>query len=322
MNIPVVVRIDRSWDEPAWQTADFRPALSCAALLSWIMEPPPVDAGVPAPIIKIVSEVAASMGPVAFRLFFPEDMPTGIRRLAPAKPALPVRICQRLTRRWPADLAVALDPAGVAELFSRDWQLQGQTALVLQGDTPTDETLGRLRQTRDWSRGGFPADARLLIAPAVDGDGILFAAASAEVLGTALGILTRAFQHAGETVDWGTAPGSDRPAMEIAINRHVDASEPDEHGFHEYHYEYDILEFSRTGRTYIVRSYADTPDRAAFLSCREGDESHLLGPADLIHPLLVEAVDYLHATGKTTLERLSASDGYVPLEVATIPTPD
>uniref|UniRef100_A0A9E8A1F0 Uncharacterized protein n=1 Tax=Bosea sp. NBC_00436 TaxID=2969620 RepID=A0A9E8A1F0_9HYPH len=203
MNIPVVIRIDRSWNEATWQTTEFRPAFSCAALLSWGVEPPPVDAGVPAPIIKIVSEVAASIGPVAFRLFFPEDLHTGIRRLPLSKPALPVRVYQRLTRSWPAELALSFDSDGVAELFSQDWQLQGQTALVLLGDTPTDGTLGRLRETRDWSRGDFPAEARLLIAPAVDGNGILFAAASADELGTALGMLARAFEHAGMTVDWG-----------------------------------------------------------------------------------------------------------------------
>jgi hypothetical protein len=101
--------------------------------------------------------------------------------------------------------------------------------------------------------------------------------------------------------------------MKVVISHHVDASEPDEQGFHDYHYEYDIYRFSFAERCYVVRSYCDQPGRADFLSCQEGSESRLVGPRDLADPLLAGAVDYLRAAGKTSFERLG-TEGYVPLE--------
>lgn len=314
-----VIRIRRFWDEALFQTAASRPARSAVVLLTWTMDPPPVDAGVPPPVIEIVSQVAASLGAAAFRLFYPEDLPAGLRRVPSARPLLPVRIYQRLTRTWPAEIAIAMDATAVAELFLQDWEMQGQTALVLRTGSPTDETLGHLGRLRDWRGVDFPADARLLIAPAVDGDGILFAAASARELTDILDTLQQTFERAGLIV-WGDATERDLPAMEVAISHHIDASEPDAEGFHEYHYEYDIYEFSRAGRSYAARSYIDTADRAAFLSRLEGGQERLLEPADLVDPLLVEAVDYLHAAGKTKLDRLTKTEGYVPLEVTAAPS--
>jgi hypothetical protein len=306
------VRVQRTWDSALSRTAESRPDFSAAVLLTWSMEKPAVDAGVPAPVAGIVSRVAASMGPVAFRLFFAEDLPAGIRRLPAPRAWPPVRLWQRLTRSWPAELAVADDASGAAEMFSQDWELQGQLALVLGDGGAGETTLDRLRRARDWRGAGFPADARLLIAPAVDGDGILLAAAGAAALDRALDLLLAAFETAGIPIHG----GDDAPdGMEIETSHHVDASEPDAQGFHDYHYEYDIHRFSRAGRTYFARSYVDQPGRAAFLSCLEGGESRMLESDDLIHPLLVAAADHLRGAGMTMLERLGAA-GYAPLEMA------
>ena len=309
---PLTVRIHRAWDASLFRTAESRPEFSAAALLTWSMDPPPVDSGVPAPVIEIVSRVAASMGPVAFRLFFPEDAPAGIRRLPAPKPWAPVRLWRRLTRSWPAEIAVAEDASGAAELFSQDWELQGQLALALGDGGASNETLDRLRRARDWRGAGFPPDARLLIAPAVDGDGILLAAAGGAALDQALDLLLRAFDQADIPVHG----DDDAPdGMEIETSHHVDESEPDAQGFHDYHYEYDIHRFSRAGRTYLARSYVDEPGRAAFLSCVDGGESRMLESEDLIHPLLVAAADHLRGAGLPTLDRLGAA-GYAPLEMA------
>lgn len=176
------------------------------------MDPLPTDAGVPAPVIDVVSRVAASLGAVAFRLFFQEDLPEGVRQVPAVRPFLPVRIYQRLTRSWPADVAIATEAAGVAELFLQDWELQGQTALVLRTGALSDETMGHLRRLRDWRGVGFPADARLLIAPAVDGEGILLAAASVRELAEIISRLRQAFEQAGLAVE------DDPPVMETAAN--------------------------------------------------------------------------------------------------------
>jgi hypothetical protein len=196
----ISVRIDRSWDTALFQTEDLTPEHCTAVLLTWEMEPPPIDAGVPAPLVEIVSRIASEMGPVAFRLFFPENLPASLAVFPAPRPWWPVRLYRRLTRTWPADLAIARDATAAEELFSQDWALQGQTALVLNDVNASGKTLDRLRQVRDWRGSGFPEDVRLLIAPAVDGDGILFAAGSAPEIEEALGSLLRACRVAGLSI--------------------------------------------------------------------------------------------------------------------------
>ncbi|PNS08726.1 hypothetical protein Lysil_0355 [Lysobacter silvestris] len=200
MRVFPIIHISRSWNEHTSRTAESRPARSAAVLLTWTMDPPAIDAGVPVPIIDVVAHVATTSGTVAFRLFFAEDLPAGIKRVPMVRPPLPERIYQRLTHTWPANIAIAMDAPGVAELFAQDWQLQGQTALVLRDSALTDDTLEHLRRLRDWRGVDFPADACLLIAPAVDGDGILFAAASAQELAGVVSALRQAFEEAGLTV--------------------------------------------------------------------------------------------------------------------------
>jgi hypothetical protein len=200
-------------------------------------------------------------------------------------------------------------------MFSQHWQLQGQLALVLRDNNPNEKTLHRLRHARDWRDGRLPQDVHLLIAPAVDGDGILLATASAAEMDQAVGLLLQAFEDAGLSCRGDAAPGAEPTEMDITVSHHVDASEPDAQGFYEYHYEYDVYRFSRAGRTYIARSYVDEPQSAAFLSCLEGSESRLLSSADLVHPLLVAAVDHLRGIGKAALDRLAEPEGYVALEV-------
>ncbi|OCP16105.1 MULTISPECIES: hypothetical protein [unclassified Ensifer] len=107
--------------------------------------------------------------------------------------------------------------------------------------------------------------------------------------------------------------------MRVDVSHHIDASAPDAEGFYDYHYEYDIYRFSEGGKAYVVRSYIEEGDRAAIVSCLDGETSRLLGPADLTDPLLIEAVAYLRGVGKTTLDWLTA-DGYVPLEPRAAPT--
>lgn len=190
-------RIDRSWDEAQFRTAELRPRHSEAALLTWTLEPPAIDAGVPASIVEIVSEVAASLGPVAFRIFFPVDLPAGIEMHPAPKAWFPVALYRRLTRTWPADVAVATEATAAAEMFSQDWQLQGQIAVVLDSEGLPDETLERLRTARNWDDVPFPKGVHLLLAPAVDGDGILLATDSASGMDQVLELLSQAAAKLG-----------------------------------------------------------------------------------------------------------------------------
>lgn len=98
--------------------------------------------------------------------------------------------------------------------------------------------------------------------------------------------------------------------MKVDVSHHVDASEPDAEGLHDYHYEYDIFTFS-DGTTWLAaRAYADEPQRAAFMT----SNSHALTVQDLHHPLFVEAVAYLRAAGKRELSWFCASESrYIPI---------
>jgi hypothetical protein len=100
-------------------------------------------------------------------------------------------------------------------------------------------------------------------------------------------------------------------AMHVERSHHVDASEPDEAGLHEYHYEYDIYSFSDGVRCITARSYADQPSEAHFLGIEVRGKSRLMVDRDISQPLFLSALEYLQAQGKTDLRWLSGrGNGY------------
>ena len=92
--------------------------------------------------------------------------------------------------------------------------------------------------------------------------------------------------------------------MKVEVSHHIDASEPDAQGFHDYHYEYDIFTFSDGDVSFLARAYTDQPNEASFMARHVADRRHLLTERDLQNPLLLEAQDYLRAAGKTDLNWL------------------
>jgi len=85
----------------------------------------------------------------------------------------------------------------------------------------------------------------------------------------------------------------------------LDASEPDEAGFHEYHYEYYIYQFSDGEESFFARSYSDKPHEAHFLNTEKSGRPRPLTNKDLDSPLFLEAQAYLRQAGKTALSWLS-----------------
>src|SRR5690606_9098530 len=106
----ITVRILYQWDEASSQTASFRPAGSHVALIDWTVLPLPTDESVPDSVMKAVAQTAISMGKLAFRLFFKEPLSNGVT-VHPAPQAwIGKRVLERLTRTWPADIAIASTP--------------------------------------------------------------------------------------------------------------------------------------------------------------------------------------------------------------------
>lgn len=99
--------------------------------------------------------------------------------------------------------------------------------------------------------------------------------------------------------------------MHIEPTHHVDASEPDEAGMHEYHYEYDVSRFSDDVICFTVRSYADEPAEAHFLGVTVRGHSRMMVDSDLEQPLFFSALAYLQANGKSDVRWLSGrGNGY------------
>lgn len=106
--------------------------------------------------------------------------------------------------------------------------------------------------------------------------------------------------------------------MRVERDRLIDASEPDEHGDYEYHYEYDIYRFIDGSECLVARSYTDEPDEAHFLRIEQNGHYRLMMDADLAHPLLIAALDYLRTEGKLHFRWLSGrGNGYE--SVPTVP---
>jgi hypothetical protein len=105
--------------------------------------------------------------------------------------------------------------------------------------------------------------------------------------------------------------------IRVSIDHHVDASDIDAEGMHDWHYEYDVYRFSRGWRSFVARGYMDEPGKIAFLSCEVevfGFYRHrLLSSADLKSSLFGAAVAHLQGLGMTSFDRLTKA-GYVSIE--------
>ncbi|MGH8811994.1 MAG: hypothetical protein ACREXO_08315 [Advenella sp.] len=193
----IFVQILYKWDEASKQTANLRPVNSTAALLTWTVLPLPTDECVPEPIMRAVTETATTSGTLAFRLLFNVDLPDGLTVHPAPRAWFGRRVVEGLLRCWPANIATAITPHAAIEMFFQNWHLQDQAALVQRNDTLSHQSMDHLRRARDWRRHDFPADARVLIAPAVDGEGVLFVAADVHELEGVLLAVTDRLRVAG-----------------------------------------------------------------------------------------------------------------------------
>jgi hypothetical protein len=96
--------------------------------------------------------------------------------------------------------------------------------------------------------------------------------------------------------------------MKVETSHHIDASEPDEHGMHDWHYEYDMFLFTDDNLRLAARSYSDTPHEAHFIGL-ERKHKQLNIADEFGQPLMLFAIAYLRSVGKTELNFL-AVNGY------------
>jgi hypothetical protein len=97
--------------------------------------------------------------------------------------------------------------------------------------------------------------------------------------------------------------------MEVEKTHRIDKSEPDEKGFCDYYYEYDLYELSEENSALVARSYIDTPTEVHFLRIVSGPTWEGFSKKHRRLPLFDKAVEFLRREGKTTI-RFVGRKGY------------
>lgn len=106
--------------------------------------------------------------------------------------------------------------------------------------------------------------------------------------------------------------------MHVERVHHIECSEPDNAGMHEYYYEYDMYYFTDGPLSLSVRCYTDEPDEGSFMGIEVDGEARALEVADLKRPMLLEAMSHLRTEGKVTFTWFSGI-GYEPIRVKPLP---
>ena len=85
---------------------------------------------------------------------------------------------------------------------------------------------------------------------------------------------------------------------QVSCEHIVDHHAPTKPGDIGYHYDYVLYRFKQHGRELLARSYADTAERASFLSLTVSGVARSLNASDLRETLVQQAVVHLQLLGK------------------------
>lgn len=194
------IKIERNWDGKVMQTEELLPRGSPAVLLGYTLDLVTDEGGLAAVVAAALARGLTEYGVVAGR-WFDEDV-SGFpdAELWPPPKGNPLgRLVERVRNTWPSPVVTSRSVEVVLELLDRGWEMQYQALLVLDAAQPgnRNEAVRALSVLRDWREFRFAEPVRALVAPGVDGDFILVAAASEERLGGLLDCLARSFRGAG-----------------------------------------------------------------------------------------------------------------------------
>jgi hypothetical protein len=161
---PPVLEIRRQFDANAWQVTSPGPPSGATVLLTWTVEPEPVDAGVPPAILAVLGEAFAALGPCWFA---GDD--------GSAAPVATVRLRRGISSRkspiFRVDRASALSAA--FDSGAHNWSLGAQWIVIGAGDSAADDQIVDVIHTllEDWQLpGDWPAEVSAIIQAGVDGD--------------------------------------------------------------------------------------------------------------------------------------------------------
>jgi hypothetical protein len=163
MSSTATIEVRRRFDSRSWQVAARGPASAPALLVTWQVQPEPVDAAVPPLIQAVLAEALCSLGPC----WFAGDLGSG----APvATLSLRRGLSLRQAAIFRAERAAELLPA--FEAGAHDWSMAAQWIVVASGPSKVADVLPLVEVLlRDWKLpADWPDEVPLIVQAGVDGD--------------------------------------------------------------------------------------------------------------------------------------------------------
>jgi hypothetical protein len=111
----VTSEVCREWDGHLLRTSYLRPQDSVAVLISYRLDPWPVDSGMPPIVAEVFGRTLPRFGMIAGR-WLGRALPHGELQFLPVNHPLLRRIVWRLTGQWLADLVLTRSPATTIDL--------------------------------------------------------------------------------------------------------------------------------------------------------------------------------------------------------------
>lgn len=161
----------------------------------WRVEPWPVEAGMPEPVMAALADALAETGPVAGHW---DGAPPPHATLFPTPRRGRVRrVWDRLVGRWVSDVLVSDRPAAIALLIELGWANESQVLLMLEPGRDPSPAVALLAARRDWREVMLPQMVRAILLPGSDGDSVLIGASDLAGLEALARKLDEAFRAAG-----------------------------------------------------------------------------------------------------------------------------
>jgi hypothetical protein len=161
---PAVIELRKHFDSTRWQVASEDAHLGSTFLITWTVEPEPVDAGIPPGIGTVLAKALCSVGPC----WFPGDEGSGA-------PVATARLHRQLTWRealiFRADEGSQLLPA--FESGAHDWSMAAQWIVVGASDDRSNDRMVAVLKTllEEWKLPDvWPSHVSAIIQAGVDGD--------------------------------------------------------------------------------------------------------------------------------------------------------
>ncbi len=205
------IEIKRKWDGRLMQTMELSPEHSAAVLIGYTLDLLPEEGGLPAMVAGALARGLTECGVVAGRWFDEDVSGFADAELWPPPKRNPLqRLVERVQDSWSSAVVTTRSAEVVVELLDRGWELQYQALLVLDAAGADDpgEAVRELSVKRDWRGFAFREPVRALVAPGVDGDFILVAAATEEKLEGVLRPVVRSLREAGFSISASEATSS------------------------------------------------------------------------------------------------------------------